>query len=126
MRTLTGLASGKKTLKIAILVCSLLAVSILANAQTGQNAVYNSSGTCSPICATSAAFIDATVFVSSPPPLNRDFCGVLNYVLVPGAPGLSSEKVFGVPRSLRFLQGAGPLVEYGCEENVLAAVNASL
>jgi hypothetical protein len=53
-----------------------------ADAQTGNNAVFNSSGNCSP-CASSPAFIDATVFVTSPPVGSRNFCGVLNYMLTP-------------------------------------------
>jgi hypothetical protein len=53
-----------------------------AEAQTGNNAVYDSGGLCSP-CQSSPAFIDATVFITSPPPLSRNFCGVLNYILNP-------------------------------------------
>jgi hypothetical protein len=53
---------------------------LLSNAQTGNNAVYNSSGTCtSSSCGSSGAFIDATVFISKA----TDFCGVLNYMLTP-------------------------------------------
>jgi hypothetical protein len=55
-------------------------LSIRAEAQIGKNAVYNSSSTCSP-CTPSTAFIDASVFANSPPPLNRNFCGVLNFIL---------------------------------------------
>ena len=51
-------------------------------AQTGNNAVYNSSGNCSPSspCASSPAFIDATVFASSSRP---NLCAVLSYMLTP-------------------------------------------
>ena len=51
-----------------------------AQGQQGSNAVYNSSSTC---CSPSPAFIDASVFAASPPPLNRNLCGVLNFVLDP-------------------------------------------
>jgi hypothetical protein len=52
-----------------------------AQAQTGENAVYNSSGTCSVSspCASSPAFIDATVFASS---TYADICTLLHHVLV--------------------------------------------
>jgi hypothetical protein len=50
-----------------------------AGAQTGKNAVYDSTGACSP-CAKSLAFIDATVFASS---LRPNLCAVLNYMLTP-------------------------------------------
>jgi hypothetical protein len=67
---------------VALFGCFLI-LSNRADAQSqGNNAVYNSSGTC-------------------------------------------TSSSCGVPRSLRFLQGAGALVEYDCEENILAAVNAS-
>jgi hypothetical protein len=57
------------------------AFSTPAQAQaTGKNAVYDSGGNCSP-CQKSSAFIDASVFVTSPPPPNRNFCGVLNFML---------------------------------------------
>ena len=52
-------------------------------AQTGNNAVYNSTGNCSVSspCASSPAFIDATVFITKPP--SNDLCSVLNYMLTP-------------------------------------------
>jgi hypothetical protein len=73
---------AEKVLKaVTILVCCGLACSICANAQTpGQDAVYsNSSGT----ILGSWAFIDASAFVTNPPPSNRTLCGVLNYILDP-------------------------------------------
>jgi hypothetical protein len=50
-------------------------------AQTGPNAVFNSSGACSSssYCTPSTAFIDASVFVSQA----TTFCGILNYMLTP-------------------------------------------
>ena len=48
-----------------------------AEAQTGDNAVYNYLGT---TVVHSPAFIDAKVFTTKPP--NNDLCSVLNYVLV--------------------------------------------
>jgi hypothetical protein len=59
-----------------VLVGWVLSYPTAAAAQTGPNAVYNSGGTC---CASSTAFIDASVFHSQKP----DFCGVLNYILNP-------------------------------------------
>ncbi len=47
---------------------------------SGNNAVYDSTGACSP-CAKSPAFIDATVFISKPS--SNDICSVLNWVLTP-------------------------------------------
>jgi hypothetical protein len=46
----------------------------------GNNAVYKSASTC---CQASPAFIDASVFATSPLPPNRNFCGVLAYILNP-------------------------------------------
>jgi len=53
-----------------------------AEAQTGNNAVYNSSGNCSvsSSCASSPAFIDVSVFASSS---RANLCAVLNYMLDP-------------------------------------------
>jgi hypothetical protein len=48
-----------------------------AEAQTGNNAVYDSLGNCAP-CKKSPAFIDASVFGGS----STDICSVLNNVLV--------------------------------------------
>jgi hypothetical protein len=68
---------------IIVVVISWLSISpTRTTAQTpGNNAVYNASGTCSPRCADSGAFIDAKVFTSSPP--TNNFCSVLNWVLNP-------------------------------------------
>jgi hypothetical protein len=66
---------------IALVTCCPFLL-VRVEAQTGTNAVYNSSSTCSP-CTPSTAFIDASLFVNSPPPLSRNFCGVLNYILNP-------------------------------------------
>jgi hypothetical protein len=52
---------------------------VRAAAQTGKNAIFDSGGNCSP-CASSRAFIDATVFTGKPP--SNDLCSVLNWVLV--------------------------------------------
>lgn len=60
---------------ITLVVCFSIP-STQAEAQTGANAVYNSSGTCSP-CTPSTAFIDASVFGG----IHTDFCTVLNGIL---------------------------------------------
>jgi len=60
---------------ICVVVFALVGLAALctnAEAQTGNNAVYNSSGNCS-ACASSPTFIDATVFVTSPPPISQTF-----------------------------------------------------
>jgi hypothetical protein len=59
-----------------VLICWLFACSNSAEAQAGDNAVYNYLGT-TPV--NSPAFIDASVFVSKAATL----CGVLNYMLDP-------------------------------------------
>jgi hypothetical protein len=67
---------------IAVPASLLLAFSTRADAQSqGNNAVYNSSGSCSPSCGFSGAFIDASTFFNSPP--TKNFCSVLNWVLNP-------------------------------------------
>jgi hypothetical protein len=60
-------------------ITSLSAFPIRATAQNpGNNAVYNSSGTCtSSSCGFSAAFVDASVFGNS----RTDICTVLNNIL---------------------------------------------
>jgi|SRR5277367_6049726 len=63
---------------VVILEGWLSAFPLPANAQIGQNAVYNSSGTCSPSCAASTAFIDASVFISG---TNPNICAVLHNLL---------------------------------------------
>ena len=65
----------------ALVACVSLCVTH-AEAQTGNNAVYNSSGNCSVSspCASSPAFIDASVFASSS---RATICAVLNYMLTP-------------------------------------------
>jgi hypothetical protein len=64
-----------------VLICWVFVCLNSAEAQTGNNAVYNSSGNCSVSspCASSPAFIDASVFVSKA----ANLCGVLNYTLDP-------------------------------------------
>jgi hypothetical protein len=66
---------------LGVLGILLVGVSVsptLAAGQKGNNAVFNTSSTCSP-CTPSPAFIDASVFTSKA----TTFCGVLNYVLTP-------------------------------------------
>jgi len=82
MKRRTSVAFGCIQFVIAILVAGLLSVVIApAAAQTGYNAVYNSSGNCTSTsgCTPSPAFIDASQFTAS----GRDFCGVLNRILNP-------------------------------------------
>jgi hypothetical protein len=76
MQCATRFVAAVRFTVIATVVVSWLAVfASRANAQTGQNAVYNVSGT----TVSSPAFIDASMF----PALGRDFCGVLAYILNP-------------------------------------------
>jgi hypothetical protein len=74
---------GVVTIVLAALF-SLFPVLVQAqgNGGQGQNAVYPSSGTC---CTGSQAFIDASMFATSPPP-PVDFCKVVNWVLTHGYP----------------------------------------
>jgi len=69
---------------VGLISLSLFCPARAVGQTAGNNAVYTSSGNCSPSfpCASSPAFIDASVFVTSPPPISQTFCGVLNYVLV--------------------------------------------
>jgi hypothetical protein len=70
---------------VAVLASLRLAFPTRVNAQSqGNDAVYNSNASCSSTtsCGFSGAFIDASTFANSPPPTNRNFCGVSNYVLV--------------------------------------------
>src|SRR4029077_11144452 len=60
-----------------VLVGSLCTFPKKAQAQTGDNAIYNASGTCSP-CTPSSAFIDASVFLSVN---NPTVCAVLHGIL---------------------------------------------
>jgi hypothetical protein len=78
MKRTGNIASWWLTLAVMVIMGWL---PIPAGAQQGQNAVYNSSGTCSPNCAVSAAFIDAYAVWKSLGGAN--FCGVLNTILNP-------------------------------------------
>ena len=77
MRSVTR--SGLSTFVMASVLFSVFFFSAGANAQSpGNNAVYNSSGTCtSSSCGFSAAFVDASVFGNS----RTDICTVLNNIL---------------------------------------------
>jgi hypothetical protein len=85
MRSTARLSSGGMSLGIVgVLVCGLSAFSIFANAQSGsqgQNAIYDGNNN----IVGSSAFIDASMFATSPP-RPRDFCKVLNWVLTHGYP----------------------------------------
>jgi hypothetical protein len=80
MQYRNALASARTSLGIvAVLVCSSSVFPTLVRAQAnpGQDAVYNnSSGVVG-----SSSFIDASMFASSPP--QRNICAVLNWVLNP-------------------------------------------
>lgn len=65
-------------LAIAVTFCLLPLLSV--GQVQGNNAVYNSSGTCSPTCAASPAFIDASVFVGQPGK-GSDLCDVIYKIL---------------------------------------------
>ncbi len=60
-------------LATVVILCFFPALSV-AQAQ-GNNAVYNSSGTCSPTCAASSAFIDASKFLGNGQ--GRDLCDTI-------------------------------------------------
>jgi hypothetical protein len=62
------------------LICQLFLLPTVADAQSqGQNGVYNSVTA----VVGSSAFTDASMFATTPPPPNRNLCGVLNYILDP-------------------------------------------
>jgi hypothetical protein len=71
---------------VAVCVGYLLLCPALSGAQTGPNAVFNSTGACSSSshCTPSSAFVDASVFAAKV--TNPNFCSVLNYVLLNGLP----------------------------------------
>jgi hypothetical protein len=79
MRNTTRLVAVSESLCIVTLLLSSMLFTVPAAAQgsQGQNAVFNSSANCSQ-CSGSSAFFDASEFTSS----GRDFCAVLNYLLV--------------------------------------------
>jgi hypothetical protein len=88
MRSVSRLYSYCTTV-VALFGCFFI-LSNPADAQSpGNNAVYNSSGTCtSSSCGFSAAFIDASVLTASAP----NICGILHSILngvSPGAPLLA-------------------------------------
>jgi hypothetical protein len=79
---------------LAIIIAALFACFLMSSARSdaqsaGNNAVYNSSGTCtSSSCGFSGAFIDASVLTASAP----NICGILHSILngvSPGAPLLA-------------------------------------
>jgi hypothetical protein len=82
MKNIMSLAGRSDLFSTAVILIALFsAFPALTAAQTGPNAVYNSSGSCfsSSKCTASPAFIDASVFAGSV--TNPNFCSVLNYVL---------------------------------------------
>jgi hypothetical protein len=82
MRCPSGLALARRFCGIvAVLACWCSFLGAPANAQgvQGQDAVYNSSNGIDIVG--SYAFIDASMFATSPPQSSRNFCGVLNFVL---------------------------------------------
>lgn len=81
MKSVTGRTTG--WLLLAVFGILLVGISVfpkVAEGQQGNNAVFNTSSTCSP-CTSSPAFIDASVFATKFTTPN--FCSVLNYVLTP-------------------------------------------
>jgi hypothetical protein len=82
MKIIANLASGIFLAIVSLMAGRYLVFPPHVAAQTGPDAVFNSSGSCSVSskCTPSPAFIDASVFAAS----GRDFCGVLNYILSPG------------------------------------------
>jgi len=76
MRTSTRVVCDQVVIKILVLaVVWILADPTLSNAQQGQNAVYNSSGTTT----NSSDFIDASAFGST----GTNICSVLHTILNP-------------------------------------------
>jgi len=92
-----------------VLAIAALLFPIPTTAQQGQDAVYNSQGSCSP-CAASPAFFDASQFAGNVQ--NPNFCSVLNYILTPShgvipsggwpRPWKNRQIGFWVPRSFAF------------------------
>ena len=77
MKKLKRLISGRVSWGVVVVLAGcVLICSTHLEAQTGPNAVFNSSGACSSssYCTPSTAFIDANVFVSQA----TTFCGILN------------------------------------------------
>jgi hypothetical protein len=82
MKKLKRLISGRVSWGVVVVLAGcVLICSTHLEAQTGPNAVFNSSGACSSSshCTPSTAFIDVSVFVSQA----TTFCGILNYMLTP-------------------------------------------
>lgn len=88
MRQATGVGGGMYLVIATLVICWATMFPICAATQStqGQNAVYNLNGNCNntgSACAASRAFLDASMFVTSPPIGNRNLCGVLNFILNP-------------------------------------------
>ncbi len=66
---------------IALVGSVLLCPSKAAGQSAGNNAIYNSSGTCSPNCAASPAFIDASVFIGNGTKQSSNICGAIYGIL---------------------------------------------
>ena len=76
MRSTSRLVWGRIFLVVVVAQAGWVSLcTTCAEAQTGKNAVYDSSQNC---CQKSPAFIDASVFASSTYP---DICTLLNHVL---------------------------------------------
>jgi hypothetical protein len=99
---------------VAILACWCSFPALPAKAQSGsqgQNAVYNNANT----VVGSSAFIDASMFATSPPP-PVDFCKVLNYVLTHGYPAA------GAVIDARGIPGITPAVSMTCTASPWAGI----
>ncbi len=66
---------------VALISSVLLCPSGAAGQSAGNNAVYNPSGTCSPTCAASSAFIDASVFLGTGNNQSPTICGAIYGIL---------------------------------------------
>ena len=68
----------------ALIGLVLLCPNTIIAQSTGNNAIYNSAGTCSPHCAPSPAFIDASMFIGSGSTQSPTICGAI-YGILSGA-----------------------------------------
>jgi hypothetical protein len=90
---------------IASVCCVLTSPTLLAAQAIGNNAVYNPSGTCSPNCAASPAFIDISMLLPPNSSLGRDLCDAI-YRLLTGFTGFPLYPSTGAVIDARGVSGA--------------------
>jgi hypothetical protein len=94
--------SGIFSVAVALIFSVLLGPNKAVGQSIGNNAVYNSSGTCSPNCAASAAFIDASISQK----LNQtDLCATV-YNIFKGTKGNPVYPAAGAVVDARGISGA--------------------